>query len=171
VDENFSEHQEMPSSSPKKAEKEEFEEKVGHEKRVVKEWKMETKGEEKVGRIDIMVFLTKIQGQKYGMDEFEEEGRDGHGRELTPQEEAELQREIDQLRRTPSPRYPDQSPKPQKPQAPQFLRSYFNNDESTSSGLDSTVTSLRLLSVLKKLLIIKSGKKHTKNIQKIMFFF
>ena len=86
------------------------------------------------------------------MEEYEEEGKEGRGRELTPQEEAELQREIDQLRRTPSPRYPDQPPKPQKPQAPQFHRSYFNTDESTSSGLDSTVTSLRLLSVLKKLL-------------------
>jgi hypothetical protein len=80
-------------------------------------------------------------------------------RELTPRSEAELHREMDQIRRwsPASPRLADQMrrlqqsaavaqaaqpPVPQVPQAPQFLRSYFG-DESTSS-LDSTVTSLRL---------------------------
>uniref|UniRef100_A0A914HBY1 VWFA domain-containing protein n=1 Tax=Globodera rostochiensis TaxID=31243 RepID=A0A914HBY1_GLORO len=67
-------------------------------------------------------------------------------RELTPHEEEQLQRDIDRLRRTQSPRL-HKVTQMQVPHAPQFLRSYFN-DESTSSLSSTSIRQSSLLSAL-----------------------
>ncbi|KAL3085028.1 hypothetical protein niasHS_010097 [Heterodera schachtii] len=87
------------------------------------------------------------QRERHEAEKLEEpEAGEAPQRELTPHEEENLQRIIDRLRRTPSPR-PHRMGHAQVPQAPQFLRSYFN-DESTSSLSSTSIRQSSLLSAL-----------------------